>query len=74
METKIFGAGSYPEAPESEYKSYEVEFEAVVHCKARVQVNNSLEIEEELAKMNYCDVDRIEDFRLIEILEAKEED
>lgn len=59
--------------PTNKSKTYEVEFEAVVHCKARVQVNDSLEIEEELAKMNYCDVDGINDFRLIEILETKEE-
>lgn len=72
METQGLGAGSYPEAPESEYKSYEVEFEAVVRCKTRVQVKDSLEIEEELAQINSCDVDEINDFRLIDIL-AKEE-
>lgn len=74
METKVFGAGSYPEAPESEYKSYEVEFEAVVHCTARVQVKDSFEVEEELSKMNCCDIDKIDNLEIVEILEVKEED
>lgn len=74
METTIFGVGSYPEEPQSEYKTYEVEFNATVHCTARVLAKDSFEAEEELKDIRRGDIDTMNNFQIEEILDVREED
>ena len=62
------------EEPESEYKTYEVEFAATIHCKARVQAKDILEAKEETTKIHHCDIDEVEKMEIEEILEVREED
>ena len=62
------------EEPENKYKTYEVEFNASVHCKARIQARDELEAEEELKDIRRGDIDTMNNFQIEEILDVREED
>lgn len=62
------------EEPENKYKTYEVEFNASVHCKARIQARDELEAVEEISKIHHCDIDTVDEIQIEEILDVREED
>lgn len=78
IETLGLGGGSYPEAPESEYKTYEVTFTALCKCKNTIIAKSREEAEkiangELVGQLKSYDVDNFEFIEGIEILKVKEE-
>ena len=73
IETVELGAGSYPEAPEPEYKCYE--FKATMYSKVKgtVWAKNEREALEEIHKIKEEDIDDIYDIEIDNVEEINEE-
>lgn len=73
IETKGLGAGSYPEPPESEYKTYQFDFNASIKGYGVVTAKSEAEARELINISDYDDIIDTYDMQIEEITNIKED-